>query len=310
MKRSEFYYDSADKKTKIRAIEWAPEGEVVGIVQVVHGVTEHIFRYEKLANFLCAKGFVVVGNDLLGHGKSVSKKSKPMYFGPEGSWSWVEADLDKCRELTKKKYQNVPYCMIGSSLGSFLIRTYMINYHGKIDMAILVGTGQTPAFQIALGKFVANSEAKKFGEDVPTKKISELTFEKYNKIFAPNRTRYDWLALSEKSVDEYINDPLRGGDMSSGLFREMLSGMGFCGDINNIKKVKKDMPILLLSGENDPVGNCGKGVKKACEIFEKAGLKDVEMKLYPKLRHDILHEENAEEIFKDVYEWLIKRIGR
>lgn len=310
MKKHEFYYDSADKKTKIRAIEWAPEGDVIGIVQVVHGVTEHILRYEKLAEFLCDKGFVVVGNDLIGHGKSISKKSKPMYFGPEGSWSWLEADLDKCRELTKKRHPNVPYCMIGSSLGSFLIRTFIINYPEKIDMAILVGTGQTPAFQISLGKFVANSEAKKYGEDVPTKKISELTFETYNKIFAPNRTRYDWLAASEKSVDEYVNDPLRGGDMSSGVFREMLSGMKYSGNINNIKKMKKDMPVLFLSGENDPVGDCGKGVKKACNILEKAGLKDVEMKLYPNLRHDILHEEEAENIFKDIYEWLIKRIGK
>ena len=310
MKKHEFYYDSADQKTKIHAIEWIPEGEIKGIVHAVHGVTEHAGRYEALAKYLTEKGFVVVGIDLIGHGKSIAEGAKPMYFGPEGSWIWLEKDLDICRAQMKEKYPNLPYCMIGSSLGSFLIRTYIINYPNAIDMAILVGTGQQPSVAISLGKYVAKSEAKKYGEDATTKKISELTFGTYNKKFAPNRTRYDWLAKSEKSVDEYINDPLRGGDMSSGVFREMLNGMKYCGDINNVKKMNKEMAILFLSGSDDPVGEFSKGVKKACNLYKKAGLTDIDLKIYDGLRHDILHEENSEEIFKDLYEWLLKRIEK
>jgi len=304
MQKNEFYYMSKDGKTQIHAVEWLPDEEPKAILQIAHGVTEYILRYEELARFLTEKGIAVVGNDHLGHGKSISENAEPMYFGPEGSWNWVVDDIRTYMDLTKNKYPNIPYYLLGFSLGSFVARTFLIKYTEKLDGAIIIGTGQTPSFQIALAKFMANKEAKKVGEEHTSPTIRKLTFETYNRIFAPNRTKFDWLCSSEKSIDEYIKDPMRGGDMSAGLFREMLSGMAFSAKQDNINKIDKQLPILFLSGDKDPVGEKGKGVKRVYNCLKKAGIKNVEMKLYSGLRHDILHEECRQDIFNDILKFI------
>lgn len=304
MKKTEFYYPSADGKTKIHALEWIPEKEPIGILQIMHGVTEYVLRYEDLAEYLTDKGFVVVGNDHLGNGKSIAEGAKPMYFGPKGSWQWVVKDVLTLQKMTKEKYPELPYYMLGFSLGSFVLRTYLIDYPGNLDGAIIMGTGQMAPVAIKIGKFMANKEAKKAGEENSTPAIHQLTFGTYNKIFAPNRTEYDWLCSNEKALDEYIEDPQRGGDFSAGLFRELLDGMLYSSNVKNIKKMDKNLPILLISGEKDPVGDCGKGVKLTKKALEKAGVKDISVKMYPGLRHDILHEEEKDQIYADIYNWL------
>ena len=308
MKKEEFYYPSADGKTTIHAVKWLPDNNVKMILQIAHGVTEHILRYEKLANYLTDKGILVVGNDHLGHGTSIIPNSLPMYFGPAGSWNIVVKDIEKCREIISSEYPNVPYCLLGFSLGSFAVRTHLIDYPSNIKAAILIGTGQTPSLAIKLAKFMANKEAKKHGEEKETPTIRNLTFDTYNKKFTPNRTEFDWLCSNEESIDEYIKDPLCGNCMSSGLFREMLDGMAYSGNLSNIKKMDKKVPILLLSGSMDPVGDCGKGVTKAYQTLKKANIEDVTLTIYPNLRHDILNEKNQIEIYEDIYNWLENKI--
>ncbi len=310
MIKNEFYYPSADGKTQIHAVEWKPETEIKGVIQIAHGVTEYILRYENFAEFFTQKGFVVVGNDHLGHGQSIAPNGKPMYFGPNGSWNFVVKDIDTCKQMTKKKYPNVPYMILGFSLGSFLVRTYLIDYAQEpLDGAIIMGTGYIPNFKIAIAKMMANKEAKKVGEENTSPVIKSLTFETYNKLFKPNRTAFDWLCSNEEALDEYIKDPLRGENYSAGLFREMLTGMQYTAELKNIQKMNKKMPIFLLSGDKDPVGEFGKGVIKTHEIFKKAGIEDVEIKLYPNLRHDILHEKCKDTIYNDIYLWLKKKMS-
>lgn len=308
MQKREFYFTSCDGKTKVHAVEWKPDGEVVGILQIAHGVTEYIFRYEDLARYLTNKGFLVVGNDLLGHGESIVKDSKPMYFGTTGSWKFVVEDLNTCRKIVKEKFPDVPYCLLGFSLGSFLVRTYLIDYPKTVDAAIILGTGQTSLLQIAIAKFIAKREARKVGEEHTSPMIRKLTFETYNRFFSPNRTDFDWLCSSEKNLDIYIADPLRGGDLSAGLFREMLSGMTYTIRKRNIKKMDRDMPILLVSGDKDSVGDCGKGVKRTYKLFKEIGIRDVSLKLYSGLRHDILNEDCREDIYRYLYKWLVDRL--
>lgn len=309
MIKNEFYYPSADGKTQIHAVEWKPETEIKGVIQIAHGVTEYILRYENFAEFFTQKGFVVVGNDHLGHGQSIAPNGKTMYFGPNGSWNFVVKDIDTCKQMTKKKYPNVPYMILGFSLGSFLVRTYLIDYAQELlDGAIIMGTGYIPNFKIAIAKMMANKEAKKVGEENTSPVIKSLTFETYNKLFKPNRTAFDWLCSNEEALDEYIKDPLRGENYSAGLFREMLTGMQYTAELKNIQKMNKKMPIFLLSGDKDPVGEFGKGVIKTHEIFKKAGIEDVEIKLYPNLRHDILHEKCKDTIYNDIYDFAKNRV--
>lgn len=309
MVKNEFYYLSSDNKTQIHAVEWKPEKKIIGVIQIAHGVTEHILRYEQFAEFFTQKGFVVVGNDHLGHGTSIAKNSKPMYFGPKNSWNFVVQDIETCRKMTKEKYSDIPYVLLGFSLGSFLVRTYLIDYAKEpIDASIIMGTGYIPNFKIAIAKMIANNEAKKVGEENTSSVIKSLTFETYNKLFKPNRTECDWLCSNEKAIDEYLADPLRGKNYSAGLFIELLSGMQYTSNLKNIKKMNKKIPIFLLSGDKDPVGEFGKGVIKTFDILRKAGIENVDIKLYKDLRHDILHEENRNNIYADIYNWLEKNI--
>lgn len=304
MTEKEFYFPSADKKTNIHAVMWEPEGEPRAILQISHGVTEHILKYKELAEFLTQRGIMVVGNDHLGHGLSIAEGAEPLYFGPEHSWDWVVEDMYTCQKSVKKQYPNIPYVILGLSLGTFLIRTFLIDRPGEVDGVILVGTGQTPASQLSVVKWVVKHEARKAGEDQTTPLVRQLSFGTYNKRFAPNRTNFDWLCASEEGLKEYMADPLISEDISAGLFREMLDGMIFTGNLSNQKRMDKEIPILLISGEEDPVGDSGKGVRRTLHSFQKAGVKDVSMKLYPGLRHDLFLENEKQDVFEEIYHWM------
>lgn len=305
MSKSSFTYKSNDDITEINAVKWEVD-KPKAVIQIAHGVTEYIDRYDEFAKYLNDNGFVVVGNDHIGHGKSISKEKGPMYFGKEGSWDYAVEDLFTLYSKTKEEYPDVPYFVLGFSLGSFLVRTLLIKHPEIGDGAILMGTGQTSWLNIKLGQMMANNEAKKHGDNSFTEKIDELTFGTYNKKFKPNRTKLDWLCSNEEALDKYLEDSSRGESFSAGLFRELLSGMMFDRDKDNIKKMNSDLPILFLSGDSDPVGDYGKGVTQAYSDFKKCGIKNLDIKLYPGLRHDILNEKNKEEVYSDVVEWTDK----
>jgi len=308
MVRNEFTFPSADGKTQIHAVEWLPDGEVRAVLQIAHGVSEYILRYEPFATYLTERGFAVAGHDHLGHGSSMAPDGKPMYFGPKGSWDWVVQDMETRRVLAKQQFPDLPYFLLGHSMGSFLTRTYLIRHPGKVDGAIVMGTGQMIAPLVAGGKLVAAVESRRVGESNGSPLVQQLAFGTYNKIFAPNRTGFDWLSVNTENVDRYIADPLCGGNPSIGLFREMLGGISFIGKPEHLKQMDLTTPILLISGAMDPVGDCGKGVKRVYVLFQKAGVRDVTLKLYPELRHEILCETECETVFEDVYQWLLSKL--
>ena len=310
MVRNEFTFLSADRTTNIHAVEWLPEGETRAVLQIAHGVSEYILRYEPLAEYVTERGFAVVGHDHLGHGGSIPPEGSPLYFGPKGSWGWVVQDMETRRELASQRFPHLPYFLMGHSMGSFLTRTYLILHPGKVDGTILMGTGQMPPLLIAGGKAVAAVECLRLGGSSPSPLVQALAFGTYNKLFAPNRTGFDWLSVNPDNVDRYIADPLCGGNPSIGLFREMLGGMSFITREENLKKMDPATPILFISGEMDPVGDCGKGVRRAYADFQNAGIQDVTLTLYPELRHEILCETCRETVFEDVYQWLASKLPK
>ena len=308
MVRHEFTFPSADGKTNIHAVEWLPEGGVRAVLQISHGVAEYILRYEPFAEYLTDRGFAVVGHDHLGHGDSVAEGASRLYFGPKGSWNWVVDDIYTRRDLAGKRFPGVPYFLLGHSMGSFLVRTYLIRYPGTVDAAVIMGTGQQSPALIAAGKAIAAGESARIGEDRASPIVEKLAFGAYNKIFAPNRTNSDWLSVSTANVDRYLADPLCSGIPTSGLFREMLGGLTFIAKPENLKKMNVHIPILFISGAMDPVGDCGKGVQRACRSFQRAGVRDVSIRLYPELRHEILCEDCRETVFEDLYQWLSAKV--
>ncbi len=305
---SEFFFPSSDGKTLIHVNQWTPsERRILGVVQIAHGVAEYGARYAPFARFLCDHGFVVVANDHLGHGQSLIPGGPMVYLGEKDGWWNVVDDMECLRSRVAKVFPDRPYFLFGHSMGSFLSRTHLIRYPGRLDGCILCGTGhQSPAL-IAGGKLIADREIRRLGKKAFSARADDLAFGAYNKAFAPTRTRFDWVSASEENVDAYIADPLCGGDTTLGLFRDMLDGLSYITRQSNMDKMDADLPVFFIAGDQDPVGDMGKGVRKAHDCFKKAGIRDLSIKLYHGLRHEILNEASRQYVYRDVLDWLEAR---
>ena len=304
----EFTFLSTDGKTTLHGMEWVPEGrDIVGVLQIAHGVAEHIARYDHFARFLNEQGVAVVGNDHLGHGKSIAPGATPIYFGDGNTWDTVVDDLYTLHLRIKDKFPGVPLFLMGHSMGSFLARTYLIRYPGTVQAAIIMGTGWQPEIMLTGGLTVAGTIARRSGESATSDMVTNLAFGSYNKAFAPNRTPVDWLSVDTDNVDRYIADPLCGLPATVGLFRQMLTGIRFNQRPDNLRKMDKDMPILFISGEQDPVGGMMKGVVRSRDAFLAAGMKNVTLLSYAGLRHEILNEKAQQQtVYNDIWSWLKK----
>ena len=304
----EFTFLSTDGKTTLHGMEWLPEGrDTIGVLQIAHGVAEHISRYDGFARFLNEQGIAVVGHDHLGHGGSIPAGGTPVYFGAGNTWNTVVDDLYTLHLHIKEEFPGLPLFLMGHSMGSFLARTYLIRYPGTVRAAIIMGTGWQPEFMLTGGLTVAKTVAKRSGENATSDFVTNLAFGAYNKAFAPNRTAVDWLSADEDNVDRYIADPMCGQPATVGLFRQMLTGIRFNQKAENLRKMDKDMPVLFISGEQDPVGNMMKGVIRSRDAFRAAGMKDVTLLSYAGLRHEILNEKAQQQtVYDDIWAWLKK----
>ena len=300
---------SSDGKTNIYYREYLPAGEPAGIFQIVHGVAEHVGRYADFASFLAENGYIVVMHDQLGHGKSVSDDDSLGFFCEDDGWGKVLLDVRKLHDMTAEKYPGKPYFLFGHSMGSFVVRTYMIKYRAGLDGVVLSGTGQQNAPLLNTGLMMTAAEIRRHSARYKSELVNNMAFGGYNKKFSNVRTAFDWLSRDESVVDSYVEDPLCGYIPSVGLLRDMFSGMMFISRTKNVARMKKDLPVLFFSGDCDPVGESGKGVIRAYKSFLKAGMTDVTMKLYHGGRHEMLNEINSAEVYQDILYWLNSKTG-
>ena len=307
---TEFAFLSTDGKTQLHGMRWEPEGgSVRAVLQICHGVAEHIARYDAFARYLNGLGIAVVGHDHLGHGLSLPEGGTPVYFGEGNTWNTVVDDIYVLHQRIRLWYPDVPLCIMGHSMGSFLTRTYLIRYPGTVKAAVIMGTGWQPKAVIAGGMAVAKAVGAVVGENGTSDLVTNLAFGAYNKLFAPNRTSCDWLSADEDNVDAYMADPLCGADATVGLFRQMLSGIRFNQKLSNLRQMDPRIPVLFVAGEKDPVGDCGNGVRRTYQDFRRAGVQDCTLKLYPGLRHEILNEKaQQQQIFEDIGQWLTSKL--
>ena len=307
---TEFTFLSTDGKTQLHGMRWEPDGgSVRAVLQICHGVAEHIARYDAFARYLNGLGIAVVGHDHLGHGLSLPEGGTPVYFGESNTWNTVVDDIYVLHQRIRLWYPDVPLCIMGHSMGSFLTRTYLIRYPGTVKAAVIMGTGWQPKAVIAGGMAVAKAVGAVVGENGTSDLVTNLAFGAYNKLFAPNRTSCDWLSADEGNVDAYMADPLCGADATVGLFRQMLSGIRFNQKLSNLRQMDPRIPVLFVAGEKDPVGDCGKGVRRTYQEFRRAGVQDCTLKLYPGLRHEILNEKaQQQQIFEDIGQWLTSKL--
>lgn len=304
----DFYFDSTTGVNNIRARICTPDCEPRALIQLVHGIGEHIERYDDFMLFLAENGFIVVGDDHLGHGKSITKEEDMGYTAKKDGWWHMVDDLEVLRLAMKELYPGLKQIVFGHSMGSFLTRTHLIRYPGGFDAAIISGTGNQGKALVKGGLTVGNLEKVLHGGHYYSKLLNNLAFGSYNKIYSNPRTEYDWLTRDESVVDKYIADPLCGFIPSCILFRDMMIGVNYITTKSNLSDMKKDTPIYFMSGTMDPVSECGKGVEKAYNNFKKAGMKDVEIRLYVDGRHEMLNELNKDEVYNDILKWINKKI--
>ncbi len=308
VKKEEITFDSRDGKSKIHALRWVPEGKIICIVQIVHGMAEYIERYEALAQYLGEKGILVTGDDHLGHGKSVGKEGAYGYFCDQDPATVVVRDVHRLKKITQEEYPGIPYVLLGHSMGSFILRNYLFKYGTGIQGAIICGTGSQPKLLVKFCRLIAGVQGIFLGQKHVAKMIDHLAFGSYNKKIPNAKTAFDWLCTDEKVVDAYMNDDLCGFTFTVNGFKTLFTLLDRLNQEENLNAMPKELPVHFIAGDMDPVGNYGEGVKKAYRDFEKAGMKKISLKLYAGGRHELLNEKNKQQVYEDIYPWIMERV--
>ncbi|WP_341518092.1 alpha/beta hydrolase [Bacillus paramobilis] len=287
--------------------KWLPERDPRGIIQIAHGMTEHAGVYTDFIAALLKAGYGVYAHDHKGHGKTVKREEDYGHFKPNVGWNEAVSDVIFVSETIRKE-QTCPLFLLGHSMGSFLSRR-AVQLKGELyDGFLISGTGGNPGVLGSIGHKVATIEMKLRGEKTKSPMLNFLSFGNFNSHFKPNRTKFDWLSSDNSQVDKYIADPLCGFICTTSFYRELFSGVLEVNKLEEFKKTPKNLPIHIFSGDRDPVGDMGKGVKEVYENFKKCEVKDVTLRLYENGRHEMFHEVNKDEVFQDLISWLDKHI--
>lgn len=283
--------------------QWLPDGDmpIRAILQIAHGMCETGKRYEELAELLTQHGYAVYCNDHRGHGQTAGLELLGD-AGEDGFEGMIEDQLLLASEL-KKRHASVPHYLMGHSMGSFLTQKMMCLNGDVFDGFILSGTNG-PQKLLSFGMNLAAAQMRFQGSTHPSLMLNAIVFGPYNKGFGAIRTPFDWLSRDEREVNKYIDDPYCGKVCSARFFRDFFKLLSQIHKPSLMEGLLKDKPVYIFSGEEDPVGHRGEGVKRLIELYRKYGIQDLEYRLYPGGRHEMLHEINRDEVAADVLDWL------
>ncbi len=301
--KKEYTLPSTDGKNTLHVAAWEPEGAYKAIVQISHGMIEYIERYDEFARFLNDNNILVIGSDHLGHGHTAACDEDLGYIGEGLSKSMVD-DLKAVTDFAVEKYEKVPVILFGHSMGSFLARRYIAEYGSGLAGAVICGSGFMPAAVIGAGKRIISIFEKVKGERYRSEFLKKTIFGGYNKRIENVKTPNDWLSRNEENVAKYNADKYCTYAFTVNGYKALMDVYGFIQNEQNVKRIPAELPLFLIAGEADPVGNYGEGVKALKSQYDRLGLKDVELKLYPEDRHEILNEIDRREVFADVLGWI------
>lgn len=293
----------SDQKELVYRV-WLPENKNIhSVVHIFHGMAEHGARYDEFAQYLNTLGIAVYAQDHRGHGLTATDDELG-WFADKDGWKRVVEDGFELDQLIRSTYPDKDLFLLGHSMGSFLVR-YLITQHPELYAgAILSGTGASQGVLGAVGKLLARLRSLSNKGRNPDKLLDNLSFGSFGKDFVPQKTNFDWLSRDEVAVQAYVDDPLCGFICTSRFFIDLLDGIKLANKKKLIRKIPRDMPILIISGANDPVGDFGKGVEKVFRLYQKAGIEDVTISLIKGARHEILNETNREETYRVLGTWL------
>lgn len=284
--------------------EWPAPATPKAVVQITHGLAEHAGRYDRLARALTQAGYAVFASDHRGHGKSARGPSDLGFFGEHGGFQRLVSDQLAVNHEIALRYPELPRVLLGHSFGSFVSQAYLFDHAHSVSAAILSGTASANRWMVAPGLALARALRIPLGARGKSKLLQQLTFGTYNDAFKPNRTEFDWLSRDPAEVDKYVADPLCGFDNSVQGWIDLLGGMLYIRSSERQRKLPKDLPIYLISGSADPVGDMGKGPTRLARQYAAAGLTRVKLNLYPGARHELFNETNRAQVTSELIAWL------
>ena len=311
MKTTTLTYPSRDGASTVRALLWEPDGgsSLRGIVQIVHGMSEHIERYRPFAERLCDAGYAVCANDHIGHGATASCEADlgHMPLGP--GEDILISDVHALRELVSGRFADdvgaaVPYVVFGHSMGSFITRVYLTRHAFGVRAAVLCGTGNQPRALSGAGRVLTRALGRSRGERYVSPLVDGLGVGAYSKAIEGARTESDWICTDSDVVDAYREDPLCGQAFTVGAYHTLSTLVSHATDARLAERIPKSLPLLFIAGDADPVGECGAGVLRAVEQYRSAGMERVDEVLYEGMRHEILNEPGRADVYADVIAWL------
>ena len=306
-----FTFLSNDGKTAVHAVKFTPDsGEYKAILQITHGMVEFIERYIPFAEFLTQKGYMVVGHDHIGHGQSVASQEDWGYFCEGNPSEVLVADMHKLRTLIQEDNSDVPYFMLGHSMGSFLLRKYLAVHNEKLRGAIIMGTGFIPENMTNLALKITGFVAKIRGEKHRSKLVQSLAFGADYKGFdmTGEKPEDSWLTKDIDIVNAYYNEPKCTYMFTVNGYKGLFEAVNYSCNPENAAKIPKKLPLFIVSGAQDPVGGLGKGVMQVYDMYKDAGIQDLTYKLYDNDRHEILNETDRQVVFEDILAWMNVRI--
>ena len=277
-------------------------------LHINHGMAEHSLRYSRFASYLNTLGIAVYAQDHRGHGYTKEEDEKG-WFAERDGWKVVTADAWEIDKVVTHDHPDVPHILFGHSMGSFISRVVLSEHSQAFAAAVFCGSGASQGIVGKAGKIIAGRNARKYGSRMPDQLFEKIAFGSYIRHF-PGEGLFGWLSRDKEEVRKYDEDPLCGFTCSSAFFRDLLEGIERANDPRLVKGIRKDIPILIVSGEDDPVGGYGKGVRKVAGLYRKAGIKDVRMILYSGDRHEILNETDRDKVIEDVAGFLTEILRR
>ncbi|MGG0812933.1 alpha/beta hydrolase [Paenibacillus alvei] len=303
--RTNTFHFLDEENVRIHVYHWLPDEaiEIQGVVQIAHGMTETALRYERFAEELTAAGYVVYANDHRGHGRTAATEQDLGYIGENG-FMWMVRNMAQLTKIIREQHSNPPLFLFAHSMGSFLAQQYITEHADLIDGLILCGSNGPRGPELLAGVSVTKLIASMKGSRHRSAFIDKLAFGSFNRKFQPARTQVDWLSRDPKEVDKYVEDPYCGFLSTVGFYRDFFKLLRNIHRPEVMNHIPKQLPILLIAGDDDPVGNYGKGVRKLADQYRQLGLEQVECKLYEGARHELLNETNRDEVTADCLAWL------
>ncbi len=289
--------------------QWLPATTARGVVLVSHGMSEYAARYDRFALALNAAGYAVYAHDHRGHGAQAAQEGRLGWFAEEEGWDRVVADLHTVRCHAEAAHPGLPLVVLGHSMGSFIVRAYFLRHGEGLAGLVLSSTGYRQRWLAAILRKLAAWDGRRRGWQQASPFMAKLVFGSFNLAFMPTRTRMDWLSRDSTEVDAYIADPLCGGDPAPGLWHDLFGGIIAmeAGEAAG-QGLPKDCPVYLLAGSRDPVSQGKLALGQLARRYRAAGLRDVETRVYPGGRHEMLNESNRDQVMADLLGWL-KRVA-